>query len=218
MQKVLGCFQERLAYSKKPMENLAGEKEVNSLTQLLAQSDKPVETRKCISCGEVKPLADFYHRYIDGYVRNECKICKQARNRQNNKKRWNTEIGFLDWKYRGIKHREKENTNVNRRCYFTFEEFCEAFEKHKEKLGMRSAWGPHHLPMTMTYLGRRGKKAHKRIKSNMSPDRLDSSKPYTIQNLIFIRNDENSRKKNTTYEDCVAQIKLHEERFKNEME
>ena len=83
---------------------------------------------------------------------------------------------------------------------------------------MRSAWGPHHLPMTMTYLGRGRKKGNKRIGSNLSPDRLDSSKPYTIQNLIFIRGDENSRKKNTTYEDCVAQIKLHEERFKNEME
>ena len=28
MQKVLGCFQERLAYSEEPMENLAGEKEM----------------------------------------------------------------------------------------------------------------------------------------------------------------------------------------------
>jgi len=27
MQKVLGCFQERLAYSEEPMENIAGEKE-----------------------------------------------------------------------------------------------------------------------------------------------------------------------------------------------
>ena len=101
---------------------------------------------------------------------------------------------------------------MNYRCYFTFEEFCEAFEKHKEKLGMRSAWGPRHLPMTRIYLGTK-ENNNKRTGSNLSPDRLDSSKPYTIQNLIFIRNDENSRKKNTTYEDCVAQIKLHEERF-----
>ena len=191
---------------------------MNGLTQLLAQSDKPVETRKCITCGEVKPLTDFHRPYKDGYYRNECKICKKERSEQNNKKRWNTEIGFLEWKYRGIKHREKENTNVNHRCYFTLEEFCEAFEKHKEKLGMRSAWGPRHLPMTMTYLGRGQKKGNKRIGSNMSPDRLDSSKPYTIQNLIFIRSDENARKKDTSYEDCKIQIRLHEERFKNEME
>ena len=28
MQKVLGCFQERLAYSEEPMEDLAGEREM----------------------------------------------------------------------------------------------------------------------------------------------------------------------------------------------
>jgi len=27
VQEVLGCFQERLAYSEKPMEDIAGEKE-----------------------------------------------------------------------------------------------------------------------------------------------------------------------------------------------
>jgi hypothetical protein len=195
------------------MENLAGEKEMNSLTQLLAQRDEPVETRKCISCGEVKPLTDFYNRYIDGYVRNECKICKQARNRQNNKKRWNTEIGFLDWKYKSIKHREKKHKDMSHRCWFTFEEFLAAWEKHKSIYGMRSAWGPHHLPVTMIYLGREGRKGKERIGSNLSPDRLDSPKSYTIQNLIFIRTDENIRKKDTTYEDCLTQIKLHEERF-----
>ena len=171
--------------------------------------------KKCITCGEVKPLTDFHRQYKDGYVRKECKICKEARSRQNNKKRWNTEIGFLNWKYKDIKTREKKG--MNHRCYFTLEEFCEAFEKHKEKLGMRSAWGPPHLPITRIYLGTK-ENNNKRTGSNLSPDRLDSSKPYTIQNLIFIRNDENTRKKDTTYEDCVAQITLHEERFKNEIE
>jgi len=173
--------------------------------------------RKCISCGEVKPLTDFHRQYKYGsrrYVSNECKICKEARTRQNNKKRWSTEIGFLNWKYENIKQREKKGMNYQ--CFFTFEEFCGAFEKHKEKLGMRSAWGPPHLPITMIYLGTKENK-NKRTGSNLSPDRLDSSKPYTIQNLIFIRADENSRKKDATYNDCLAQVRLHEERFKNEI-
>ena len=84
---------------------------------------------------------------------------------------------------------------------------------------MRSAWGPHHLPITMIYQGRgRGPKGQRNCGSNLSPDRLDSSKPYTIQNLIFIRSDENVRKNSSSYEDCKIQIRLHEERFKNEME
>tara|TARA_R110000824_G_C14830200_1_gene637796 strand:+ start:42 stop:596 length:555 start_codon:yes stop_codon:yes gene_type:complete len=164
--------------------------------------------KKCITCGEVKPFTDFHNQFS-----NECIICKNARSLRNNKKRWSTEIGFLAWKYSSIKNREKKHNDMSHRCCFTFKEFCGAFEEHKEKLGMRSAWGPHHLPITMIYLGGGGGKRPKRIRSNLSPDRLDSSKPYTIQNLIFIRNDENVRKKDTTYEDCVAQIKLHEERF-----
>ena len=52
----------------------------------------------------------------------------------------------------------------------------------------------------------------------LSVDRLDSTKDYTLQNIIFIRGDENARKKDTSYEDCKIQMRLHEERFKNEME
>ena len=169
--------------------------------------------KKCNHCGEEKPLTDFHtdNAKTDG-LRGECKICKG----KTTKKRCNTEIGFLQLKYTGIKNREKEHKDMSHRCYFTFKEFCEAFEEHKEKLGMRSAWGPHHLLITMIYLGRGGsRKGQKNLGSNLSPDRLDSSKPYTIQNLIFIRGDENARKKDTTYEDCLTQIKLHEERFIN---
>ena len=170
--------------------------------------------KKCITCGEVKPLTDFHNRYKDGRLINECKICKNERSLRNARKLWNTEIGFLAYKYSGIKAREKEHKGMSHRCWFTFKEFCGAFEEHKEKLGMRSAWGPHHLPITMIYQGRgRGPKGQRNCGSNLSPDRLDSSKPYTIQNLIFIRSDENLRKKDTTYEDCLTQIKLHEERF-----
>jgi len=57
------------------------------------------------------------------------------------------------------------------------------------------------------------RKGSKRTGSNLSVDRLDSGRDYILQNIIFIRNDENSRKKNTTYADCLIQIRLHEERF-----
>ena len=90
---------------------------------------------------------------------------------------------------------------------------------------MRSAWGPgpdrleEHLPITMIrkgkgQLGKKGCiKGSKRIPSNLSVDRLDPNLDYTLQNIIFIRSDENHRKNATRYEDCKIQIKLHEERF-----
>ena len=167
--------------------------------------------KKCIKCGEVKTLSNFY---MEGHRRrNECKVCKNIRSRKEKKKNCNTEIGFLGMRYTAIKARGKLIKLINYQCHFTFKEFCEAFEKHKQKYGMNSAWGPHHLPLTMIYKGRVGKKGLKNLGSNMSPDRLDSSKPYTLQNLIFIRSNENKRKNASSYEDCIAQMKLHEERF-----
>tara|TARA_R110000851_G_scaffold129317_2_gene261979 strand:- start:1030 stop:1569 length:540 start_codon:yes stop_codon:yes gene_type:complete len=173
--------------------------------------------KKCTTCGEVKSLTNFYKKSdTKDKLRAECITCWAKATKKNNTKRFQTEIGFLKMRYSGIEDRGRTNPTVGKyQCYFTFKEFCEAFRKHKEKYGMKSAWGPNHLPMTMIYLGRNGNKGYGKRVSNLSCDRLDSAKPYTIQNLIFIRSDENDRKKNTSYEDCFAQIKLHEERFIN---
>tara|TARA_R100001086_G_scaffold224080_1_gene141933 strand:- start:77 stop:637 length:561 start_codon:yes stop_codon:yes gene_type:complete len=171
--------------------------------------------KKCITCGELKPFTDFYKAKDTGNGRQgECIICWATTGERNHKRVWNTKIGYLKMRYAGIKKREREGP-LRYRCYFTFKEFCEAFEKHLKKYGMRSAWGPHHLTMTQVYQGRKGNKGKGKRSNpgNMSPDRLDSSKPYTLQNLIFIRSDENIRKKDTSYEDCLTHIKLHEERF-----
>ena len=181
---------------------------------------------KCSKCGEVNYFYKDKNR-ANGYA----STCKNCRDRQTNKK-LNSEIGFLKGRYHNIQIAHKNPRVISQKgggkmhkCYFTFEELWEAFKKHLKKHGMHSAWGPHHLPITMIHQGKNkpitgsGKrtpgrqKGQKSIESNLSCDRLDSSKPYTIQNLIFIRNDENLRKKNTSYEDCFAQIKLHEERF-----
>ena len=171
--------------------------------------------KKCSQCKETKPLVDFYKhkRGADGR-RSECIICLSL----YVKKKRNTEVGFLKKRYEDIQTRARVQGDTKHQCHFTFKEYYNEFKKHKEKYGMRSAWGPHHLPMTMIYQGRKMRENGKSnflkdLGSNVSPDRLDSSKPYTIQNLIFITSDENKRKKDTSYEDCIAQITLHEERF-----
>ena len=177
--------------------------------------------KKCSKCGEVKSLEDFSHNKStkDGHH----EWCKKCVNDSRAKER-NTEIGFLKMRYGGIVSR---CCLTNRKCYFTIDQFLAAFEKHKSIYGMRSAWGPginnleQHLPMTMIHagngqVGRKGvAKGTKRIPSNLSVDRLDPNRDYTIQNLIFIRFDENARKHSTSYEDCKTHIRLHEERFIN---
>ena len=179
---------------------------------------------KCTKCGEVKSSTYFpkdktrkkgFHPY-----------CKKCVNDGITRLR-NTEKGYLKMRYDAMRVREFLNLRWGRKskCHFTFDEFLAAWEKHKSIYGMRSAWGPgvdhleQHLPVTMIQHGNGqigkvgGIKGLKLIRSNLSVDRLDSNRDYTLQNIIFIRNDENGRKNNSSYEDCKIQIRLHEERF-----
>ena len=166
--------------------------------------------KKCTKCGEVKSSTAYY-----GIKTKEthCKTCTNARV----KKYALTERGYLNKKYRDMIRKDSKKHSASRR-HFTFEEFLAAFEKHKSIYGMRSAWGPgvdnieQHLPITTIVTFDPDKKA-KRISSNLSVDRLNPSGEYTLQNIIFIRGDENSRKKDTTYNDCLIHIKLYEERY-----
>jgi hypothetical protein len=184
--------------------------------------------KKCTKCGEVKPLTLFNKdKSYKGGHHTWCKKCKNGRNTE----RLNTEKGYLKMRYGSIKGKEFKKARWGRKskCYFTFDEFLTAFEKHRSIYGMRSAWGPgpdrleEHLPITMSQegkgqLGKKGPiKGSKQTVSNLSVDRLDTNLDYTLQNIIFIRLDENQRKKNTSYEDCKIQVRLHEERFRNEI-
>jgi len=181
--------------------------------------------KKCSKCGEVKPLTLFNNdktRKKDGLH----PWCKECLNNGMHKYR-NTERGYLRMRYNSMRGRElsKDKWSRKSKCYINFEELWAAWKRHKSIYGMRSAWGPgpdhleEHLPMTMIQegkgqLGKRGApKGLKVIASNLSVDRLDPNLDYTLQNVIFIRNDENVRKKNTTYEDCKIQMGLHEQRF-----
>ena len=172
-------------------------------------------TKKCTKCGEVKEEEDFavHKQNPSGRSRN-CRKC----HKEWSTKYGNTEIGFLKKKYNDIISRCRIN---NLKCYFTVDKFLAAFEKHKSIYGMKSAWGPgidhldQHLPITMISKAdsswSRGE--GKRTASNVSVDRLDSNMDYTLQNLIFIRTDENRRKSDSSYEDCKIHMRLHEERF-----
>ena len=183
----------------------------------MKDSTKGIVEKKCCKCGEVKSILEFAKetQRKDGHSY-KCRLCKNKSDTAYK----NTEFGYLRGKYFKMYRKEKKFKRI-----LTFEEFLASWEKHKSIYGMKSAWGPgphnlkEHKFVTMIYLGKgqRGKpgniKGSKTIKSNLSVDRLDSSKDYTAQNIIFVRNDENARKRDTTYNDCLFQIKLHEERF-----
>ena len=180
--------------------------------------------KKCFICEEVKSEKDFTKVKKSKYgMGSYCRTC-------HNKKRTahrNTERGFLLQRYNALSHREFADKRWGRKskCHFTWDEFLIAWEKHKSIYGMKSAWGlginnlEQHLPITMIQIGNGqiGKKGNCRgnriMGSNLSVDRLDPNRDYTLQNIIFIRVDENDRKKDGTYNDCLIQKRLHEERF-----
>jgi len=179
-----------------------------------------MKKKKCPKCGEVKSLTSFSKdKYTKSGYHGHCKNCVNEVITQYR----NTEIGFLKMRYDSMNGQHDYRKS---RRLLTFDEFVAAWEKHKSIYGMRSAWGPgpdhleQHLPITIITRGIKRANGQKtpRERSNLSADRLDSDQDYTLQNLIFIRGDENSRKKNTTYKDCKIQMRLHEERFKNEIE
>jgi len=106
VQKVLGCFQERLAYSEEPMENITSEKEIivtnyfptgstnpfhirklshNGITKCLKITGKKDALRKCSSCYQFLSL-DLFHlngtKNASGhcYLTSRCKPCIKNRN------------------------------------------------------------------------------------------------------------------------------------------
>ena len=161
----------------------------------------------CTKCLKTLPLDHF------GVTRPDCKAC---RNKQHTEYR-NSERGYLKDMYYGF--------GTRRGCHFTFKEFFAAYKKHRSVYGMKSAWGlgppnlDEHLEMTMKKEGegRRGKpggiKGHKVNPSNLSVDRINSAIGYTLQNIIFIRTDENRRKNSSTYKDAIIHQKIYEDRF-----
>ena len=212
MQKVLGCFQERLAHSEEPMEDLAGE-EMNGLTQLLAQSDEPVKTKKCKKCGEVKSLNDFY-RERNRRLKTECKPCSRKYSRKwkrENKEKCiltdhkyiNSERGFVNENINGIFIRAKENSKRKKRKKWipncTKQDIYDELRLYLQDHGRICEY----CKQPWTYIrpmGSRGeglKKRRLQVDTNFSIDRLDAIKTYEVgekSNLVFCCAGCNNRK------------------------
>ena len=187
-----------------------------------------MDTQKCRICGKVQILQeDFYLAtdYSSGYE-NKCKKCTikirqkrrkdpeiKEKDRVQGVRERSTEHGFLRRLSNSMRYRFAKTGKLQHKCFITLQELKKAFSRHKAQWGMHSAWGPYHLEITMIVTKNKTKVGTVKTRSNLSVDRLDPRKPYTIQNIIFIRVDENNRKKDSTYEDCCTQKQLHEERF-----
>ena len=138
------------------------------------------------------------------------KIFERAKKRLND-----SEFNFMKSRYARIKHQEKFSKtkcdNKIYQCFFSFEEFLKAWEAHKIDHGgiFCAITGE---PMTMVGLNDKGRK-FQRNWSNVSVDRIDSDKPYTIQNIIFVTWEVNRSKQDLSIKHMRKFISIYEDRF-----
>lgn len=163
-----------------------------------------MKTKICSRCKKEKSINDFYIRESNKR-RAGCKKCKM----KVAHKYKSEERGYLIDTYSAM----SKPSMVNKRkipCNITKQEFFEQWILHKERMGgiFCEYTG---LPMTFN----RGAKALGKnliCATNVSVDRLDNNKPYTVENIVFCRGDFNNRKNQVNLDDCVKIIELAKKR------
>ena len=137
----------------------------------------------------------------------------------NNRKRLMVEKNFLKAKYDTMANRDKYNKQENGiknvgiyKCYVTWDQLWNLWEKHKE------AHGGEFCAITgkeMTRVGVNPSNAKKYARnwSNVSIDRLDPDRPYTLQNIIFVRWEINKMKNDFPIRHMKKILQIYEDRF-----
>jgi hypothetical protein len=118
------------------------------------------------------------------------------------------------------KHRSKKKENLPKfgetpvayNCYITWPEFWNAWEVHKKRHGGMYCAISGEL---MTHIGSNHPDSEKfsRNWNNISPDRLDPLKPYTLQNIIFVTWKINRQKNDFPLQYMKKLLQIYEDRF-----
>jgi|TARA_R110001592_G_scaffold348607_1_gene642851 hypothetical protein len=119
----------------------------------------------------------------------------------------NTENGFLHNLWASVKSRCKKHNRINE--FKDFDEFYNHWLKQKDKYGMKCPA----IGIEMTTIRKIDGAKHRRHHTNISVDRILSTKGYSHQNLIFTSWEYNSAKKNFTPEMAKAFLRIVGERY-----
>jgi predicted double-glycine peptidase len=157
-------------------------------------------------------MNDSYYKRLD--------INKKERFKELATNRLSDEIKYMKAKYDGIFNREKNKKNNNNyvkseniyKCYFTREEFLKTWENHKKIYGglICAITGE---PMTHIGLNPKNKKKYSRNWNNISIDKLDPDKPYTLENIIFVTWKINKAKNDLPIKYLKRILELYNQRF-----
>ena len=121
----------------------------------------------------------------------------------------NNEYAWIKYLFSSIKKRTY-NRDVSRQrkialghydLHFTKEQFIQAWEDHKKKYGGMYCGYSGEL---MTHQRSDMNDPLRNQSTNISVDRIDPEKPYTLENIIFCTVKFNNKKGSIGYKDCLA--------------
>ena len=131
------------------------------------------------------------------------KYLKMAKEYQNNEGAWIKNL-FSSIKRRTFKKDETRRRKIDLGHYdlhFTREEFIQAWEDHKKKYGGMYCGYTGEL---MTHYRSDLRDPLRNQSMNISVDRIDPEKPYTLSNIIFCTVKFNNKKGSIGYKDCLV--------------
>lgn len=181
------------------------------------QGTKKMNYKICSTCKKKKPLTKFHRgsKTKDG-MQHRCKKCVY----NIYVKYMGIEKNFMGELYRGIWSRfrrmqkRKDLTKEEKKQHeikITKSQFLKLWEEHKKKYGLKCC-------MTQTdFTFQRGNRRNtsNKYNHNVSVDRLDNSKGYTADNIVFVTFAFNDRKCSIMILDCVNILRHYKERFPN---
>ena len=135
--------------------------------------------------------------------RNPEKYLKLAKNYLNNETAWLKNL-FSTISRKGFKKDKTRQRKISLGHYdlhFTREEFLQAWENHKKRYGGMYCGYTGEL---MTHKRSDLRDPLRNQSSNISVDRIDPEKPYTLNNIIFCTVKFNNKKGSIGYKDCLA--------------
>jgi hypothetical protein len=131
------------------------------------------------------------------------KYLKMAKEYQNNEGAWIKNL-FSTIKKRTFQKDETRKRKIDLGHYdlhFTREQFIQAWEDHKKKYGGMYCGYTGEL---MTHYRSDLRDPLRNQSTNISVDRIDPEKPYTLSNIIFCTVKFNNKKGSIGYKDCLA--------------
>jgi len=129
--------------------------------------------KKCLKCNMVKDVNMFaLDRYSTDGCQTYCKICQK----ENTNKYISTFSGYMHCLYNDLKQNAKKR---NIEVFVTIEDICELYEKQNGLCAITKD--------KMTHIRQEsGSGRGKRYFTNISVDRIDSSKNYTLDNIHLV--------------------------------